>query len=232
MDLKKHHNPKVIMNMEFWSPIFLSLKVNGVASILVFFLALLVAWQMKGRCFFGKSVLETFLMLPLVLPPTVVGFGLLVLMGRKSLIGQTIEWFFHQPIIFTWWAAVIASVIVAFPLVYQTLKNGFESVDRDLEDAARSMGAGEWQVFRYITLPLSWRSLVTGYMLGFARGIGEFGATLMVAGNVPGKTQTIPTAIYLAVEAGDMRLAIYWVASIVILSFVLMAIVQRIKSHV
>lgn len=221
----------MIMHDDFWSPILLSLKVNGVASILVFVLALFVAWWMKGRSFFGKSAIETLLILPLVLPPTVVGFGLLVLMGRNSWIGQAVEWLFHQPILFTWWAAVIAAVVVAFPLVYQTLRNGFESVDQDLEDAARSMGAGEWQVFRYVTLPLSWRWLVTGYVLGFARGIGEFGATLMVAGNIPGKTQTIPTAIYIAVESGDMRLAACWVAATVLLSFVLLSIVQRVKGH-
>ncbi|BCU80769.1 putative molybdenum transport system permease protein YvgM [Polycladomyces abyssicola] len=218
-----------MMNQDFWSPIWLSLEVNGVASILVFVIALVAAWWMKGHSFYGKSAVETLLILPLVLPPTVVGFGLLVLMGRKSWIGQAMEWLFHQPILFTWWAAVIAAVVVAFPLVYQTLKNGFESVDRELEDAARSMGAGEWQVFRYITLPLSWRSLLTGYVLGFARGMGEFGATLMVAGNIPGKTQTIPTAIYIAVESGDTRLAAYWVASTVLLSFALLAIVQRMK---
>jgi len=218
-----------MMNQDFWSPIWLSLEVNGVASILVFVPALLAAWWMKGRSFYGKSAVETLLILPLVLPPTVVGFGLLILMGRNSWIGQAVERLFHQPVLFTWWAAVIAAVVVAFPLVYQTLKNGFESVDRELEDAARSMGAGEWQVFRYITLPLSWRSLLTGYVLGFARGMGEFGATLMVAGNIPGKTQTIPTAIYIAVESGDTRLAAYWVASTVLLSFALLAIVQRMK---
>jgi molybdate transport system permease protein len=104
-------------------------------------------------------------------------------------------------------------------------------VDQDLEDAARSMGAGEWQVFRYVTLPLSWRWLVTGYVLGFARGIGEFGATLMVAGHIPGKTQTIPTAIYIAVESGDIRLAACWVAATVLLSFALLSIVQWVKGH-
>ena len=153
-------------------------------------------------------------MLPLVLPPTVVGFGLLVLLGRNGPVGRWIEWLFHQPVIFTWWAAVVAAAVVAFPLMYQTFKAGFESVDRDLEDAARAMGAGEGQVFRHVTLPLSWRFLLTGTVLGFARGLGEFGATLMVAGNIPGETQTVPTAIYIAVETGRMDLAAYWVAAV------------------
>ncbi|UUZ82781.1 molybdate ABC transporter permease subunit [Paenibacillus sp. P26] len=160
---------------------------------------------------------------PLVLPPTVVGFVLLVLLGRKSWMGQLIEWLFAAPVIFSWWVAVIASIVVAFPLVYQTMKVGFSSVDRDLEGAARSMGAGEWQVFRYITLPLTVRSLVSAYILGFARGLGEFGATLMIAGNIPGKTQTLPTAIYVAVDAGHTTMAWAWTGSMIVISFLMLA---------
>lgn len=218
-----------MISTDFWNPILLSLKVNVTAGLIAFVAATAIAWWLKERSFPGKTILETLLMLPLVLPPTVVGFGLLVVLGRNGPVGRFIEWLTHQPVIFTWWAAVIAAAMVAFPLMYQTFKAGFESVDRDLEDAARSMGAGEIQVFRHVTLPLSWRFLLTGSVLGFARGLGEFGATLMVAGNIPGETQTVPTAIYIAVETGRMDLAAYWVVAVVILSFSLLGIVQRMK---
>ncbi|UUZ91075.1 ABC transporter permease subunit [Paenibacillus sp. P25] len=155
---------------------------------------------------------------------------MLVLLGRKSWMGQLIEWLFAAPVIFSWWVAVIASIVVAFPLVYQTMKVGFSSVDRDLEGAARSMGAGEWQVFRYITLPLTVRSLVSAYILGFARGLGEFGATLMIAGNIPGKTQTLPTAIYVAVDAGHTTMAWAWTGSMIVISFLMLLATGRKKS--
>src|SRR5690606_3073085 len=116
----------------------------------------------------------------------------------------------------SWWAGVIAAVVVAFPLVYQTMKAGFSSQDPTISDAARSYGANEWQVFRYITLPLASRSIITAYILGFARGLGEFGATLMIAGNIPGETQTLPTAIYTAVESGSMVQAWWWTAAVVV----------------
>ncbi|MBD0383400.1 molybdate ABC transporter permease subunit [Paenibacillus sedimenti] len=211
---------------EFASPILLSIKVAVVSSILVLLLGALMAWRMSRRSFKGKTLVETLLLLPLVLPPTVVGFILLMLLGKKSWVGILMEKLFDQPIIFTWGAAVIASVVVAFPLVYQTMKTGFASVSRDLEDAARSMGANEWQVLRLITLPLAWRSVLTAYVLGFARGLGEFGATLMIAGNIPHQTQTLPTAIYIAVEAGNQTLAWCWTVSIVMISFILLFIVS------
>ncbi|GLI04127.1 putative molybdenum transport system permease protein YvgM [Paenibacillus tyrfis] len=213
----------------FLSPVLLSVKVSLVASALVFVLGIVAAWGLSRRTFRGKTLLETALMLPLMLPPTVIGFILLVLLGKKSWFGRWIEEWFAAPLIFTWWAAVIAAVVVAFPLVYQTMKVGFASVDRSLEDAARSAGAGEWQVLRYITLPLAWRSLATAYILGFARALGEFGATLMIAGNIPGKTQTVPTAIYMAVESGRMTLAWWWTGSIIVISFMMMLIVNKKK---
>lgn len=137
------------------------------------------------------------------------------------------ERFFDQSIIFTWGAAVIASIVVAFPLVYQTMKTGFSLVSKDLEDSGRSIGANEWQVLRYITLPLAWRSVTAAYILGFARGLGEFGATLMIAGNIPHKTQTLPTAIYIAVESGNQTLAWCWAAAIIVISFGLMFIANH-----
>lgn len=211
----------------FWEPVRLSLQVSLLSSLIAFVCALVCAWWMTKKKVRGKLWIETFFMLPLVLPPTVVGFGLLVVMGRRGWIGRAIEWIFHQPILFTWWAAVVASVVVSFPLIYQTVKVGLSSVERNLEDAARSNGANEWQVFRYVTLPLSVRSLVAGYVLGFARALGEFGATLMVAGNIPGRTQTVPTAIYLAVDTGRTTMAWLWVGSMAAISFLLMLFANK-----
>ncbi|GIP19406.1 putative molybdenum transport system permease protein YvgM [Paenibacillus montaniterrae] len=212
---------------EFWLPIKLSLQVSILSSLIVLVLGVAVAWWMSRKSFKGKTALETLLMLPLVLPPTVIGFILLVLLGRKSWFGQWIEWLFDAPIIFTWWAAVVAAVVVAFPLVYQTMKVAFSSVYLDLQEAARSSGANERQVFWYITLPLTYRSLVSAYILGFARSLGEFGATLMIAGNIPGKTQTIPTAIFVAVDAGNTTMAWAWTGAIIAISFILLLLTRQ-----
>lgn len=214
---------------DFGVPIRLSLQVALLSSIVVVLIGVAVAWWMTRRSFKGKIVLETIFMLPLVLPPTVVGFLLLVMLGRRSWIGEGIEWLFNAPIIFSWWAAVVASIVVSFPLVYQTMKVGFASVDRDLEEAGRSIGASEWEVFKYITLPLTFRSLISAYILGFARGLGEFGATLMIAGNIPGKTQTLPTAIYVAVDSGNTSMAWAWTCAIIVISFMLL-LIGRVKS--
>jgi molybdate transport system permease protein len=216
------------MNWDEWlPPVWLSLKVSIIASIIVAIIGMFVARFMSRHSFKGKSVIETFFMLPLVLPPTVVGFILLIMLGRESWIGKAYEWLFAQPIVFSWIAAVIAAVIVAFPLVYQTMKVGFLSVDRHLEDSARSAGGSELQVLRYITLPLAKRSLTTAYLLGFARSIGEFGATLMIAGNIPGRTQSVPTAIYIAVETGEMGMAWAWTIAIVTFSFIMLLFTGR-----
>lgn len=211
----------------FWSPVRLSLQVALLSSIAALLIGVAVAWKMSRASFRGRVFLETLLMLPLVLPPTVVGFLLLVLLGRRSLLGRWIEAIFSAPVIFSWWAAVIASIVVAFPLVYQTMKSGFNGVDRDLEDAGRSIGANEWQVFRYITLPLAGRALMTAFILGFARALGEFGATLMIAGNIPGKTQTVPTAIYVAVDSGNQTMAWAWTISIIIISFLMLLMTRQ-----
>jgi molybdate transport system permease protein len=210
---------------EFWPPVMLSLKVALVSGMVVFLAGAITAWQMAKRSFIGKSAVETLIMLPLVLPPTVVGFILLVMLGRQSLVGRSIEWWFGQPLLFTWWAAVIASTVVAFPLVYQTMKTGFSSVDPDLLNNARCEGANEWRVFLHITMPVAWRSLAAAYILGFARALGEFGATLMIAGNIPGKTQTVPTAIYIAIDSGKMSMVWLWVLSITLLSYVMLWLV-------
>jgi molybdate transport system permease protein len=212
---------------DYWPPIRLSLQVALLSSVVALILGVAVARWMSRVHFKGKILLETLFMLPLVLPPTVVGFLLLVTFGRRSDIGRLIEWVFGAPIIFTWWAAALASIVVAFPLVYQTMKTGFGSVDRSLEDAARSIGANEWQLLRYVSLPLVAHSLLSAYVLGFARALGEFGATLMIAGNIPGKTQTVPTAIYVAVDAGNMSMAWLWTGSVIVISFLLLLFTGR-----
>lgn len=212
---------------EFFTPVWLSVKISVITSIIVFVLATIAAKAMAGRKFPGRSLVETVLLLPLVLPPTVVGFVLLIILGRQSWIGRLYEQFTEQTLLFTWGAAVIAAVIVSFPLVYRTVKAGFEGVEADLEDAARAQGASELQVLRYVSLPLASRSLAAGYVLGFARGLGEFGATIMVAGNIPGHTQTISTAIFVAVDGGDMTLAWMWVCSIIMISAMMLMFVNR-----
>lgn len=216
----------------FWAPVRLSLIVALLSSLVTIVLGSLLAKWMCKKNFRGKLLLETAFMLPIVLPPTVVGFLLLVLFGRNSFVGSMIERIFDAPLLFTWWAAVIAAIVVSFPLVYQTMKVGFSSVDQELEAAGRSIGANEWQVFRYITLPLVWPSVMTAYILGFARSLGEFGATLMIAGNIPGKTQTIPTAIYIAVDSGNTFMAWMWTITIIVISFLLLLITGRKKNDI
>lgn len=214
------------MTDQFWDPVKLSIEIAIVSGCVVLVLGLIIGkWMARAR-FKGKAVMETLFLLPLVLPPTVVGFLLLMLFGRHSVVGQFIEWAFHQPIIFTWWAAVISAVIVAFPLMYQSAKAGFEGVDREVEDAGRVDGAGGFRLFLLITIPLARTSIISGAILSFARALGEFGATLMFAGNIPGKTQTIPTAIYVAIDTGNMRLAWLWVGCMIAISFLMLICVQ------
>lgn len=166
-----------------------------------------MARLMARHEFAGQDVLEALFTLPLVLPPSVIGYGLLVLFGVHGPLGQLIETVLGVRIVFTWGAAVLAAIVVSFPLMYQSAKGAISGVDLNLERAARTLGAGEWRIFVTITLPLAWSGIVAGLVLSFARALGEFGATLMIAGNIPGQTQTIPLAIYFAVESGDTATA-------------------------
>ncbi|WP_261129945.1 molybdate ABC transporter permease subunit [Bacillus sp. Marseille-Q3570] len=219
------------MVQSFWSPIYLSITIAVTAGIIVAILGILCGRLMARKSFTGKTMIETFLMLPLVLPPTVVGFLLIVIFGINSPIGQIISQFLGHSLIFTWWAAVIAAVVVSFPLMYQSAKTGFESVDYEIEDAAKIDGAGKIQVFLKVTIPLALQALITGGVLSFTRALGEFGATLMFAGNIPGKTQTVPTAIYLAMDSGNMEMAWMWVASIVALSYIMLFAIYRLPKR-
>lgn len=200
-------------------PVVLSLKVALAAVFVDCIAGLAIARIMARTEFMGKNVVESIIILPMVLPPTVLGYGLLILMGKRGLVGRFLLENFDFQLIFTWWAAVIASAVVSFPLMYQSAKAAFAGVDVSLEQAARTLGAREARIFLTITLPLAWPGILAGLVLSFARALGEFGATLMVAGNIPGKTQTIPLAIYFAVETGDTEAARNLVLIITALSF-------------
>ncbi|QQZ08962.1 molybdate ABC transporter permease subunit [Heyndrickxia vini] len=217
------------MATNFWSPVILSIEIAFISCIIVFILGISFGKFMANRLFKGKSLIETIFLLPLVLPPTVVGFLLIIFFGRNSPIGQLIESIFQQPIMFTWWAAVIAATVVAFPLMYQSCKTGFEAVDKDIENAARVDGASEFNIFLFISLPLSLKVIISGVIMSFARALGEFGATLMFAGNIPGKTQTTPTAIYIAIDSGNMDMAWLWVACMIGISFLMLFGIQLVR---
>jgi molybdate transport system permease protein len=219
------------MATNFWSPVRLSIEIASVAGVLVLILGLFFGKVMANRKFKGKSIVETAFLLPLVLPPTVVGFLLIIIFGKNSPVGQLIQWLFHSPVMFTWWAAVISSTVVAFPLMYQSAKTGFEAIDEDIEDAARVDGANEWKLFMSISIPLTRKAIISGAILSFARALGEFGATLMFAGNIPGKTQTIPTAIYIAIDSDNMQLAWLWVLSMIGISFLMLLCIQLMNSE-
>jgi molybdate transport system permease protein len=200
-------------------PILLSLKVAVVAVAVDFIIGLGIARTMARKEFPGKNAVESLIILPMVLPPTVLGYGLLILLGKRGPIGCFLLETLGVQLVFTWWAAVIASAVVSFPLMYQSAKAAFAGIDISLEQAARTLGSKELRIFLTITLPLAWPGILAGLVLSFARALGEFGATLMVAGNIPGKTQTIPLAIYFAVESGDTDAARNLVLVITLLSF-------------
>lgn len=208
-----------------FSPLWISLKSSTIATLLTFFLGITAAKWMLSTRLKGKALIEGILIAPLVLPPTVVGFLLLLLFGRNGAIGEFLRQF-DVTIIFTWQATVITATVVSFPLMYKTALGAFEQIDPNLLNAARTLGASEWQVFWRIMLPLAWPGILAGTILAFARALGEFGATLMLAGNIPGQTQTIPMAIYFAVESGDMRLATIWVLIILSLALSLLTAVN------
>jgi molybdate transport system permease protein len=188
-------------------PLLLTLKVACWATLFATAFGVLVAYAIARLRFPGRDWLDAAMTLPMVMPPTVLGYYILVLVGRRGPIGSWLDAAFGITLIFTWQGAVIASTLVAFPLVYKAAATAFEGVDQQFEQAARVLGKSEWAVFLRVTLPLAWRGILAGSMLGFARALGEFGATLMVAGNIPGRTQTLSIAIYDAVEAGRDEVA-------------------------
>src|SRR5271156_3434698 len=191
-----------------WFPLWLSLRVAAISTAIALAVGLWLAWTLANRTFRGKEVLDAAVTLPLVLPPTVLGTYLLVLLGRASPLGKLWEGMFGSPLVFTWKAAVIAALIHSFPLLVKSARAALESVDRRYERAARNLGASEWKLFWRVTFPLARRSIFAATALAFARSLGDFGVTLMVAGNIPGRTQTAAVAIYDAYESGNSTLAL------------------------
>lgn len=205
-----------------WFPLALSIRVALIATLIVLLVGIALGWLLARRRFFGRELLDAIVTLPLVLPPTVLGYYLLVLLGRGGLIGRATETITGEPLVFTWKGAVVAASVGALPLVVKTSRAAISAVDKNLEDAARTLGQSEWRVFRRVTLPLASRGIMAAAMLAFARSLGDFGATLMVAGNIPGRTQTAAIAIYDATQAGrnEYALTLVLVLSALALSLV------------
>jgi molybdate transport system permease protein len=198
-------------------PLAVSLRTSTTATVIVFALGVGAAWRSLSLHARTKAWLDSLFMLPMVLPPTVVGYFLLLIFGRSTGVGDYLAEHGVR-LVFSWPATVIAASVVSFPLMYRTVRAAFEQVDADMMDAARTLGLSEWEVFRRVVLPLARPGVTTGTMLSFARALGEFGATLFVAGNLPGVTQTMPIAVYFAWAAGDMRTAGVWVTLIAAMS--------------
>ncbi|MCZ6471846.1 MAG: molybdate ABC transporter permease subunit [SAR324 cluster bacterium] len=213
-----------------WDPVWLTLRVSFTATVFSVSLGLLLAWFLARKDFRGKNLLDAILMQPMVIPPTVLGYYLLVLFGRGSSFGRLLERWFDVTLVFTWQGAVLAAMVASMPLFIKPARAAIESVDRQLENAARLLGRSEWSVFRTITLPLAWRGIVAGAVMAFARAMGEFGTTLMVAGNIPGRTQTVSIAIYDAVQAGDQSRANVLVLLVTVFSIGVLWFVSRITA--
>ncbi len=190
-----------------WFPLWLSLRVAAIATVLVLAIGTFLAYQLSHKTFRGKALLDSLITLPLVLPPTVLGYYLLIVVGRASPLGRIYEVLTGHPLVFTWQAAVVAAVLHSAPIYIKAARAVLEGVDYRYEWAARSLGASEWRTFWRVTLPLAGKGLSSLAMLSFARSLGDFGVTIMVAGNIPGQTQTLSVAIYEAVESGNGRSA-------------------------
>jgi molybdate transport system permease protein len=214
-----------------WFPLWLSLRVAAISTALALAVGLWLAWTLANRSFRGKEVLDAAVTLPLVLPPTVLGYYLLVVLGRNSPIGELYEWMFGGPLVFTWQAAVVASLFHSTPLLVKSARAAFESVDRSYERAARNLGASELRLFWRVTLPLARRSILAAAALSFARSLGDFGVTLMIAGNIPGRTQTVSIAIYDAVEAGHGFTARVLVVIVSAVALAILTLANRLTSN-
>lgn len=203
-----------------YSPILISLKTASISILITFFIGIIVAkWIINLKSNKMKIILDGVLTLPLVLPPTVVGFFLLMFFGVNRPVGRFLLEFLGVKIVFSWWATVIAAVVVSFPLMYRAARGALEQVDTDLIMAARTLGLSERRIFWTIAFPLARPGITAGGILAFARGLGEFGATAMIAGNIANKTRTLPLAIYAEVAAGNMDSAFYYVAIVLAISF-------------
>jgi len=216
---------------ESLSALFLSVRVAAVATFLNALIGIPLAWVLARRRFWGRSFLDLAVTLPLVLPPTVTGYYLIVVLGRRGWLGAPLHALTGWTVAFTWYAAVIAATVMALPLLVRTARAAIEAVDRDLEKAAYTLGRSEWRTALEVTLPLARNGILAGLVLAFARALGEFGATLMLAGNIPGRTATVPLAIYTAVQTGETEEAALLVAALTALSCVVLILAGRLGAR-
>ena len=212
------------INMDY-TPLWISIKTATISTIITFFLGIIISYWMSNFKGKSKGLIDGLFTLPLILPPTVVGFFLLLICGKNGPVGKLLE-LFNTSLIFSWSATVLAAIVVSFPMMYRTTRSAFEQIDINILSAARTLGLSEFKIFYKIAIPLAMPGIIGGLVLSFARAIGEFGATLMLAGNIPGRTQTMPLAIFFAAEGGDMQKAMLWVVIIVTLSLVLILILN------
>ena len=215
------------MDLDVSFPVQLSLRVASLATLAALMAGVLLGWIFHRYRFPGKDLLDSVLSLPMVLPPTVLGYYLIVLLGRNGFVGRWLETTFGVSLIFTWQGAVVAAAVVSFPLIFKSARAALDGVESKYENAARTLGYPEWRVFLRVCLPLAGRGILAGTMLAFARAMGEFGATLMIAGNLPGRTQTLSLAVYSATQAGQDSLA----AQLVLLISVLCTLILWISGR-
>ena len=210
-----------------WSPILISMRTASVSILFTFFLGLFTArWVAGMKNKWSKIIWDGLFTLPLVLPPTVVGFFLLFIFGANRPVGRFFLEFFSVRIAFSWVATVLAAVVISFPLMYRSARGAFEQVDENLAYAARTLGMSERRIFWTVTLPTALPGVAAGGVLAFARGLGEFGATAMIAGNIAGRTRTLPLAVYSSTVGGDMQAAYFYVVVIMAVSFVVVALMN------
>ena len=219
------------MSPEHLSALWLSVKVSVVATALNAVFGIPLAYIMARRRFWGRAAVDVLVTLPLVLPPTVTGYYLILLLGRRGVLGAPLYAATGWSVAFTWYAAVIAATVMALPLLVRTARVAIESVDQNLERAAFTLGRAEWRTALEVTLPLARNGILAGLVLAFARALGEFGATLMLAGNIPGKTQTLPLSIYTAVQTGEAGQAMTLVAMLTLLSCVVVVASARLGAR-
>jgi molybdate transport system permease protein len=219
------------MSLDAASALGLSIRVAIAATVLNALIGIPLAYLLARRAFRGRALIDLIVTLPLVLPPTVTGYYLIVLLGRRGWLGGPVYALTGWSVAFTWYAAVIAATVMALPLLVRTARAAIESVDRELEKAAYTLGRSEWRTALEVTLPLARNGIVAGLVLAFARALGEFGATLMLAGNIPGKTTTVPLAIYTAVQTGEMNEAILLVLALTALSCLVLVMAGRLGAR-
>lgn len=219
------------MSAETLGALGLSIQVAVLATLLNALLGIPLAYLLARRPFRGRALVDLLVTLPLVLPPTVTGYYLIVLLGRRGWLGAPVYAWTGWSVAFTWYAAVIAATVMALPLLVRTARAAIESVDRELEKAAFTLGRSEWRTALEVTLPLARNGIIAGLVLAFARALGEFGATLMLAGNIPGKTTTVPLAIYTAVQTGEMGEAVLLVVALTLLSCGVLMVAGRLGAR-